>query len=262
MMFDLQRTALIGMVHLRPLPGAPRWRGSMQRVIDAARRDAETLRKGGCDGLLVENMGDVPWLKGQVDPWTVAAMTLAVQAVQEQGLPVGIQVLAGANREALGIAAVTGAAFIRVEGFAYGHVADEGWIEACAGPLLRDRSALGVRDIEIWADIQKKHASHAATADLTLEDIAVGTAFCGADAVIVTGSTTGKPPDRDAISNSLRAGVPVVVGSGLSPHTAPALGDADAWIVGSWLKENGDWRRPVDIQRVRTMCTFAQLSGR
>lgn len=261
-MFDLKRTALIGMVHLRPLPGAPRWRGSMQRVIDAARRDAETLRKGGCDALLVENMGDVPWLKGAVDPWTVAAMTLAVQAVQEQGLPVGIQVLAGANREALGIAAVTGARFIRVEGFAYGHVADEGWIEACAGPLLRDRAALGARDIEVWADIQKKHASHAATADLSLEDIAAGTAFCGADAVIVTGSTTGQPPDRSSIGDALRAGVPVVVGSGLSPHTAPGLGDADAWIVGTYLKENGDWRRPVDIQRVRTMFTFAQLSGR
>jgi len=260
-MFDLKRTALIGMVHLRPLPGAPRWKGSMTKVLDAARRDAQTLRKGGCDALLVENMGDVPWLKGRVDPWTVAAMTLAVQAVQEQGIPVGVQVLAAANRESLGIAAVTGAAFIRVEGFAYGHVADEGWIEACAGPLLRERAALGC-EVEVWADVRKKHAAHAVTADIPLDDLAAGTAFCGADALIVTGGTTGQPPAREDLADMRRPGLPVIVGSGISPHTAPALGDADAWIVGSWLKENGDWRRPVDIQRVRTLYTFATLSGR
>jgi membrane complex biogenesis BtpA family protein len=260
-MFGLDRTALVGMVHLEALPGAPGWKGSLDEVLEAARRDARTLRKGGCDALLVENMGDLPWLKGRVPPWTTAAMTLAVQAVLEEGLPVGVQVLAGANEHSLGIAVATGASFVRVEGFAYGHVADEGWIEACAGQLLRARAMLG-SDVEVWADVQKKHAAHAVTGDISLEDLACGHAFNGADAVIVTGGTTGEPPTRDDVLSMRRSGVPVVVGSGVSPHTAPALGDADAWIVGSWLKEGGDWRRPVDIQRVRTLLTFATLSGR
>ena len=50
------------------------------------------------------------------------------------------------------------------------------------------------------------------------------------------------------------AGLPVVVGSGVSPRDAGALGrEAQALIVGSWLKEDGDWRRPVDLARVRQL---------
>ena len=192
-MFDLPRPALIGMVHLQPLPGSPSWGGSMREVRNAAMRDVRALVDGGCDALLVENMGDVPWLKGQVDPSTVAAMALCVSDVVAAGLPTGVQILAAANQQALGVAVAAGAHFLRVEAFAYGHVADEGWIEASAGPLLRTRRSLGVPDLQIWADIQKKHAAHAVTSDMSLEEIARGTAFCGADALIVTGTSTGSP---------------------------------------------------------------------
>jgi len=38
------RNAVIGMVHVAALPGAPRFGGSMDAVIDAALRDARALR--------------------------------------------------------------------------------------------------------------------------------------------------------------------------------------------------------------------------
>ncbi|MEZ4318505.1 MAG: BtpA/SgcQ family protein [Myxococcota bacterium] len=237
------------MVHLLPLPGAPRWTGDLDGMLAAASRDAERLLEGGCDALLVENMGDNPWLKGRVDPWTVAAMTRAVERVVALGVPTGVQVLAGANLEALGIAAVTGASFVRVEGFAYAHVADEGWIDACAGELLRARAMLGA-DVAVWADVQKKHSAHAVTGDLTLEDLAHGTAFAGADVLIATGTSTGVATDPAHVAAMKTAGVPVAVGSGVTPENAGQLGFADALIVGSWLKEDGDWRRPVDTERV------------
>ena len=41
-------------------------------------------------------------------------------------LPLGIQVLAGANEAALAVAYSSGASFVRVEGFVFAHVADEG----------------------------------------------------------------------------------------------------------------------------------------
>ena len=164
--FGLDRCALVGMVHLRPLPGSPGFRQNMFQVLEAARRDAATLAEAGCDAIIVENMGDVPYLKGAVLPETIAAAALATRAVIDAAapLPIGLQLLAGANRDALGVAATVGARFIRVEGFAYAHVADEGWLDACAGPLLRDRTALGA-DVRVWADIRKKHAAHAVTAD-------------------------------------------------------------------------------------------------
>ena len=138
-------TALIGMVHLRPLPGSAGWNGDVDALVQAALTDATALVAGGCDALIVENMGDTPYLKGHVFPETVAAMTVATRDVVGLGVPTGVQVLAGANREALGVALASGAHFIRVEGFAYAHVADEGWIDACAAELVRARSMLGTR---------------------------------------------------------------------------------------------------------------------
>jgi len=70
----LART-LIGMLHLQPLPGSPRWEGSMARVIDGALADARALVEGGMDALLVENYGDAPFTAGRVAAATVAGVT-------------------------------------------------------------------------------------------------------------------------------------------------------------------------------------------
>lgn len=242
--------SLVGVVHTLPLPGSPRWGGDMVAVLDAVRADAEALAAGGCDAIIVENMGDVPYLRGAVDPATVAAMSLATAAVVEFGLPTGVQILAGANLQALGVACAAGAQFIRAEGFAYGHMADEGFIQASAGPLLRARAALG-RDIAIWADVQKKHASHAVTADLDLVELSLGTAFCGADVLIVTGSRTGEETALADVQAAKAGGLPVAVGSGVTPADAWTLSSAaDALIVGSYFKFDGHWRNRVDQARV------------
>lgn len=248
------RCALIGMVHLRPLPGSPGWGGSMGDVLAAALADARALIEGGCDALLVENMGDLPFLRGRVEPETVAAAAVAVQAVAALGLPTGVQLLAAANREALGVAVAAGATFVRVEAFAYAHVADEGWLDACAGELLRARRALGAQHVRLWADVKKKHAAHAVTADLSLEEVARGTAFCGADALVVTGARTGDPCAPADVDAARAAGLPVLVGSGVTPEAVAGLvGRAQGVIVGTSLKEGGDWRRPVDVARARAL---------
>lgn len=254
----LQQTArscsLVGMVHLLPLPGSPRWGGNMSDVLEAARSDAEALLEGGCDAIIVENMGDVPYLRGGVGPETVAAMTLATAQVTAFGAPTGVQVLAAANKEALGIAVATGASFLRVEAFAYAHVADEGWLEACAGALVRQRAALGAQDIQLWADVQKKHAAHAVTGDLSLCDLAKGNAFCGADALIVTGSSTGVATSPADIQDAKSAGLPVAVGSGVTDKNIEEIAHiADALIVGSWIKYEGNWRNRVDAKRVKRL---------
>lgn len=245
--------ALVGMVHLAPLPGSPRWRGSMSPIIDAALADADALISGGVDALLIENMGDVPYLRGKVEPETVAAMAVATSEICKLGPPVGLQCLAAANRQALGIAVAAGARFIRVEAFAYAHVADEGWLDACAGALTRARSSLGA-DVAIWADVRKKHAAHAVTSDLSLRDLASGHRFCGADALIATGAETGQSTSADDVAALATAGLPVAVGSGVTDEDAAALAAvADALIVGSWLKADGNWRNAVDRSRVRRL---------
>ncbi len=254
-LFEEQRgaCALIGMVHTLPLPGSPEWGGSIAAIVEGAERDASRLVAGGCDALIVENMGDLPYLRGRVEPESVAAMSVVASALARWKIPFGVQMLAGANREALGIALASGATFVRVEGYAYGHVADEGWIEACAGPLARTRACLGAK-VAFWADVRKKHAAHSVTRDISFSDLAKGHVFCGAEVLIVTGTCTGSCASVADVKAARSAGVPVVVGSGVDAgNVAEFAPYCDGVIVGTSLKEDGDWRRPVDVQRVKAL---------
>ena len=95
---------------------------------------------------MIENTHDRPYLKTSVGPEIIAGMSVISAAVRcAVELPVGIQVLAGANTSALAVALASGASLVRAEGFVFAHVADEGLIEASAGALLRYRRAIGAR---------------------------------------------------------------------------------------------------------------------
>lgn len=249
----LDRT-LIGMIHLLALPGTPGARHPLDQVVDQALREAEILTAAGFEALLVENMGDRPYLNRGVGPEVTAAVAVAAREVaRATGLPVGIQILAGANREALAAALASGASFIRAEGFVFGHVADEGWIESDAGALLRYRRAIGAEHVRVFVDVRKKHASHAVTADIPLAEAVRAAAFFLADGVIITGTRTGAPTSPGDLREARAATeLPVLVGSGAEPASAAALLEhADALIVGSAIKEGGTWEAPVDPARAR-----------
>ena len=244
--------ALIGMIHLDALPGTPSSARSVDEIAARAVEEARVFRAAGFDGLAVENMHDRPYLRRAAGPEIVAAMTAAAIAVRrEVPLPLGIQVLAGSNREALAVAHAAGAAFVRVEGFVFAHVADEGMIEADAGELLRYRRAIGAGEIAVFADIQKKHAAHAITADVDLVETARAAELFLADGVIVTGTSTGRetdPAQVAAVADAVQ--VPVLVGSGVTPDNVAGYPRAAALIVGSWVKRDGLWSNPLDPQRV------------
>ena len=130
-----------------------------------------------------------------------------------------LQILAAANREALAVAAASGLQFIRAEGFVFSHVADEGWMDACAGPLLRYRKSIGMEDkVAVVCDIKKKHSAHAVTGDVDIVETAKAARFFRSDGVIVTGASTGHEASPGELQAVL-AGVPdlpVLVGSGVS----------------------------------------------
>ena len=246
-------TALIGMVHLEPLPGTPRARQGFQSVRRKALKEASMLVDAGFDAIIVENMGDTPYLRREVPAEIVAAMTVVVSDICKLGKPVGVQILAGANIDALAVATASGAAFIRAEGYVFGHLADEGWMNADAGHLLRYRRQLK-SDVAVFCDIQKKHASHASTSDLGLSDWMEAAHFCGADGVVVTGTVTGVAPSPEDTHALHGAELPILVGSGVTPeNVAQYRGVAHGVIVGSYLKEGGHWQGDLCPTRLRQM---------
>ena len=161
------------MVHVAALPGTPRNSAGIAEIVSAALRDTLLLVEGGVDAIMIENMHDRPYLNRIAGPEIVSAMTaVAVELRRKIKLPLGIQILAGANKAALAVALAAGFDFIRAEGFVFGHLADEGWMNSDAGELLRYRKQIGAEHIQIFTDIKKKHASHAVTTDVTIAETA------------------------------------------------------------------------------------------
>jgi membrane complex biogenesis BtpA family protein len=170
--------------------------------------------------------------------------------------------LAAANREALAVALACGASFVRVEGFVFAHVADEGIIESDAGVLLRYRQQIGADHVRIFADVKKKHSSHAITADVDLAETAHAAEFALADGVIVTGTSTGRetaPAEVQAVATAVN--IPTFIGSGLTPANISRYPQSDGFIVGSSVKRDGHWANPIDPQRVQAIAkAFAALA--
>jgi membrane complex biogenesis BtpA family protein len=259
---------VIGMLHLRPLPGAPRFDGDLPPVRDALLRDADALAEGGVDGLMMENFGDAPFYPDRVPAHVVAHMTALACALRErvQSLPLGINVLRNDGRSALAVAHACGASFIRVNVLCGARVADQGILHGIAHELMRDRAALAARDsIKVLADVDVKHSA-ALGAPRALADEVDDTIARGlADAVIVSGSGTGKGTDARQVAavRAAAAGrVPVFVGSGVSVESLGALlPHAEGFIVGTSVKRDGAVQNPVDAVRVRAVVSAVRAAA-
>ncbi|HEV7474934.1 MAG TPA: BtpA/SgcQ family protein, partial [Pyrinomonadaceae bacterium] len=217
--------------------------------------EARQYEAAGFNGVMIENMHDRPYLKSAVGPEITAAMAvIGAEVRRATTLPFGIQVLAGANSSSIAVAHACGASFVRVEGFVFAHVADEGLIEACAGALLRYRRAIGADHIRIFADVKKKHSAHTITADIDIAETAKAAEFFLADGVIVTGVSTGYAADPIEVTSVSRAvSLPTIVGSGISVENIADYPGADAFIVGSSIKQDGLWSNPIDGDRARAL---------
>ncbi len=250
--FELQKT-IIGMIHVDPLPGTPKYAGSVKLIIDKAIQEAKLYQYLGIEALMIENMHDVPYLNRNVGSEITSIMSVILYEIKKlAGINCGIQILAGANIDALAAANSAGADFIRAEGFVFAHVADEGIINSDAGELLRYRKQIGADDILIFTDIKKKHSSHQITADVDIVDTAKAAQFFLSDGVIITGNSTGEKPSLDEIKCvKEKIDIPVLAGSGITSENVKSyLEYCDALIIGSYFKKDGKWFNPVDKDRV------------
>ena len=249
------RKPIIGMIHVQPLPGSPRGRNcDLEAVYQHAIDEAKRLEDGGVDGLLLENAGDIPFLKpDDIGFETVAAMTVIGDRIRRATrLPFGFNIVANAAKASLACARMSGGSFVRVNQWANAYVANEGLKEGDAARVLRYRAAIRADDVAIFADSHVKHGAHAIVADREVSELTRDVEFFDADAVIATGRRTGDPADPDELATIVGATrLPVLVGSGVTPDNVGAiLQQARGVIIGSSLKQDGVWWRPVERARV------------
>ena len=262
-LFKAHRKVLIGVVHLQPLPGSPRWKGNLDRIIKHAVADARAYEKGGAHAIFIENFGDVPFTKHSVGPETVASMAAVGRAVREAvSLPIGFNVLRNDARAALALCAACGGSFIRVNVHCGAMLTDQGLIEGNAHDTLRYRQAI-CPSAQIFADVHVKHA--VPLGDQALEDAAHDTLERGlADALIISGTGTGRAADPDDVQR-VHAACPsarLLLGSGVTSENAHQfLPYADGFIVASSLKVGGRLSNPVDAKRVAALARAMKSSG-
>lgn len=251
-----KRSSLVGVIHLPALPGAPRARESLRQIARRAESEARALEAAGFDAVVIENFGDVPFYKDNVPAITVSAMSVIAATVRDAvRLPIGINVLRNDGHSALAIAAVTGCQFIRVNVLSGAAATDQGIIEGRAAELMRERAKLeaaGTR-IDVWGDVLVKHARTLSVIELepAIEEVALRAM---ADAVILTGPTTGRAADLEMLRAAAELGLPtpLVLGSGATPENIARFSPfIDSVIVGSALRAGGKAGAPLESRRLK-----------
>ena len=249
---------VIGVIHLPPLPGSPRYEGGFEHVVEYAVREASKLVEGGVDAVIVENLGDAPYTKRVRDPATIAAMAIIAREVARLGIRVGINLLRNSGPEAAAIAAVSGASFIRVNAYCEPVATPEGVLEPVAREVWEILTKLRTR-VRIYADVHVKHGSPIHAMDI--RDVAKDCVERGlADALIVTGKRTGEAPNPATVAElAATVDAPVYVGSGVTPSNAHLFvkSGAKGFIVGTYFKVGNS----IDVDKVRRFVnTVKQLA--
>lgn len=252
------------MVHLPPLPGAPRWTGELTETERRTAEDVKALIEGGVHGILFENFGDVPFTKGKVNPLTISSMTrIILHCIKNVNIPFGINVLRNDWEAALSIAVATGAEFIRINILSGVYTTDQGVIEGEGYACMRERRRIERevgRKVVILADAHTKHAIP--LGDQSLEDAVKDlTERVGVEGIIITGTRTGEPAILEdvEVAKKVAGSVSVLVGSGVNPDNIQEYSKyAQGVIVGSYLKKDGKLKNPVDPARV---CALVECLG-
>mgnify|MGYP001008441123 CR=1 FL=1 len=246
---------IIGMVHLLPLPGSPKFDGDVEKVIQRALEDAKLLKGGGIDGIIVENAGDSPFLIGEdFDSAAIALMSVITKKIVEMtDLVIGVNCSSNAAVASFAVAKASGAKFIRSTAWANGYYATSGFVPAAAPKGSRYRNSIFAQDVKVLADVKVKNGSHWFLNDKSLSELCSDVKSLGADSVIVTGHTSGVMPEISEIKIMKEsAGLPLLIGSGATTENVKQLLDlSDGIIIGSYFKRSGKMSEPVDAKRVK-----------
>ncbi len=245
--------SIIGMAHLKPLPGAPLYdrTGGMQAIIDGVAADVTALQEGGVDAVMFGNEGDRPYVL-KAAPEGIAAMAMVIATIKPiLRVPFGVDYLWDPVAT-VALAATAGAAFAR-EVFTGVYDSDMGLWQPDAGAALRLRANLGAEQVRLFFNINAEFAAAVGHRDVARK--AVSVVFSSlADAVCVSGPMTGEAADASAVARVKQAvgATPVFANTGVNrDNVAAILKYADGAVVGTHFKRDGYTFNAVEADRVK-----------
>jgi membrane complex biogenesis BtpA family protein len=245
---------IIAMAHLPAMPGTPHYdaKRDVNGIVESVRRDIGHLLSAGVNAILFCNEDDRPYAFN-VGFEAVAVMTRVITEVRPPDLPFGVDFLWDA-KAALAVAKATGAAFIRevVTGV---YESDMGLWAPDAAELYRYRKMIDAENVRVFANISPEFASPLGTRSI-YERARSAAVSSLVDAILIAGPMAGAEPDLSLLvqaKEALNGRTPLVLNTGADvDNIVRFLAYADAAIVGSSLKVDGQTWNPVDPQRTQT----------
>lgn len=244
---------IIGMVHLKALPGTPKNTLNIEDIIKYALDDMESLGKGGIEYAIIENFFDTPYLN-KADKSTIISMAYIIGRIKGKSrIHLGVNIQATDDTTEIELATVCGLEFIRSESFVELRLNSSGIIKPMAPKLMRKKKAMNSK-VKILADINVKHSFP--FVEKPVEASIMDAKEAGANGIILTGLVTGSSPSvSDAKKIKKICGeMPLFIGSGVDCNNIKdLLTYADGVIVGSSIKKDSIINNPVDPKRVKDL---------
>lgn len=248
-----KKKAIIGMVHLLPLPSSALFDGNVAAIEERAIKDAEALISAGVDGFIIENFEDTPYQENiSIEAYSV--MLSIVEKIKKiTTIPFGVNIQFNGVEQEWAMAYATGANFLRAETFVETRLGVHGVSYPSAPDFMRLKNRFP-SDCLIFADVNVKHTH--GLINVPLKEAAENAIESGADAIIVTGKATGCNPEiEDLIElRKIVGDFPILVGSGIKESNIKEyLKYADGVIAGSSIKKDGNVHLEVDEERVKKL---------
>lgn len=244
---------IISMLHLKPLPGDPFFKhgDSMKEVVKNARLDLHALQDGGVDGILISNEFSLPYER-QMSFVTPAAMARVIgELMSEITVPYGVDCISD-GLATIELAAAVDAKFVRGT-FSGVYVGDGGFYNNDFSQLLRRKAALHLDDLKMLYFLNPESDKNLDVR--ALKDIARSLTFkARPDGFCISASAAGDEVNSDLMKSvkTVSKDIVVVCNTGIRPDTViEKLEDADAGIVGTTFKFDGNLYNAVDVNRVK-----------
>lgn len=244
---------IIGMIHLKPLPTSPNNKYTVEEIIEYALQDLTTLEEAGIKYAIVENVFDTPYSTEMNMELIVVYTHIFTVLRSKTKIHLGVNIHATSGVEEMLVASVCGAQFIRAESFIEFRHTSTGLLKPMSAGLMRTKAQLDSA-VKIFADVNVKESRP--VYEQNIEETIIEALAAGADAIIVTGLATGKPPLPSEIKNlkQLTPDKPLLIGSGVNEENISELMKyADGVIVGSSIKEDGIITYPVSLERTKQL---------
>ncbi len=244
---------IIGMVGLNTMPGSYNYKGeNLTNIREDAVEDAKKLDNAGMDGIMIQNVNDLP-MKEKVEPEKIAYMSSIATSIKEtvsENCLIGVSVLKNDGEAAVAIAEAIDADFIRLKVYVGAMISFSGVEEGCVNRVLDKMQKLN-SNFDIWADVHDR--TGVPLGGVKLEQ-SVKQAFDKgmADVVMITGKNFDQSKERIKNLQDKFSDKYIFIGGGTNPENInTALKYADGAIVGSFLKTNGLITNNVDSRRVK-----------